>query len=78
LVKASPASVGTAAVAAAIAYARDQHGATGIFAGVTHGNERSVALLTRLAFCDAARFDTYTRFHVTLRYDGVQYMNRRP
>ena len=65
--------VATAAVAAAIAHARDRYGATDIFAGVTHGNERSVALLTRLGFCDVAQFDNYTRFHVTLRYEGVQF-----
>jgi RimJ/RimL family protein N-acetyltransferase len=65
--------VGTAAVAAAIAYARDHYGATDVFAGVPHGNERSVALLTRLGFCDVARFDNYTRFHVSLRYEGVRY-----
>lgn len=65
--------VATAAIAAAIAYARDQYGATDVFAGVTHGNDRSADLLTRLGFCDVARFDNYPRFHVTLRYDGVQY-----
>jgi len=40
----------TAACAALIDYARAQRGATDIFAGVTHGNDRSVALLQRLSF----------------------------
>lgn len=36
---------------------------TDIFAGVTHGNHRSVNLLQRLGFRAVAEFETYTRFH---------------
>lgn len=53
----------TAAVRAAIEYAFNQCAATDIFAGVTHGNERSVALMRRLGFDAIEQFETYTRFH---------------
>lgn len=53
----------TTACATLIDYAQSQRGATDIFAGVTHGNHRSVALLQRLGFQPIADFDTYTRFH---------------
>ncbi|KQN72852.1 GNAT family N-acetyltransferase [Devosia sp. Leaf64] len=54
----------TAAVQAAIEYAFNQSAATDIFAGVTHGNDRSVALLRRLGFDAIKQFETYTRFHL--------------
>ncbi|MBI4941660.1 MAG: GNAT family N-acetyltransferase [Actinobacteria bacterium] len=53
----------SAAVSAVLAYAQTRCTATDVFAGVTHGNERSVALLRRLGFVEAARFERYTRFH---------------
>ncbi|WP_282794582.1 GNAT family protein [Streptomyces sp. CC224B] len=53
----------TAACAALYAYAARALGATDIYAGVTHGNHRSVALLTRLGFEPVADFADYTRFH---------------
>jgi RimJ/RimL family protein N-acetyltransferase len=56
----------TAACAALIDYARTELGATDIFAGVAHGNAKSVAVLERLGFRPAARLDTYTRYRLHL------------
>lgn len=56
----------TAACTALYEYAARELGATDIFAGVTHGNDRSVALLTRLGFTPVAEFATYTRFRLRL------------
>jgi RimJ/RimL family protein N-acetyltransferase len=56
----------TTACSTLIDYARSRHGATDIFAGVTHGNHPSVAVLQRLGFRSIAEFDTYTRFHLQL------------
>jgi RimJ/RimL family protein N-acetyltransferase len=56
----------TTACAALIDHARSHYGATDIFAGVTHGNHHSVALLQRLGFQPVTDFDTYTRFHLRL------------
>jgi len=53
----------TAAAQAAIEFAFNQSAATDIFAGVTHGNDRSVALLRRLGFDAIEQFEAYTRFH---------------
>lgn len=53
----------TAAVRAIVAYAREQRGATDVFAGVTHGNEKSGAVLSRCGFRPVAAFETYTRWH---------------
>ena len=58
---------GTAAVGTAIVHARDDLGATDIYAGVTHGNLSSVALLRRNGFAAAADFERYTRYHRALR-----------
>jgi len=55
----------TAAVAALLEHARDL-GATDVFAGVTHGNVPSEALLGRLGFAVVADFGNYRRFHRTL------------
>jgi RimJ/RimL family protein N-acetyltransferase len=52
----------SAAVAALLDYAQTRCAATDVFAGVTHGNERSAALLRRLGFVEAATFERYTRF----------------
>lgn len=55
----------TAACAALIESAR-RRGATDIFAGVTHGNDPSTALLRRLGFAPVADFESYTRFRLRL------------
>jgi ribosomal-protein-serine acetyltransferase len=52
----------TAAVRALLDHARSL-GATDVLAGVTHGNDRSVALLRRLGFARVAEFDAYDRYH---------------
>lgn len=56
----------SAACAALIASSSTVLGATDMFAGVTHGNDPSVALLRRLGFVPVAEFATYTRFHLAL------------
>jgi RimJ/RimL family protein N-acetyltransferase len=60
----------TAAIAALAALARDELGASDIYAGVTHGNIRSESLLERLGFVRVARFERYTRFHLPLCPQG--------
>lgn len=57
----------TAACVAAIAYARDVLGATDVYAGITHGNTASVAVVRRLGFVQDTVFGTYSRFHLPLR-----------
>lgn len=47
-------------------HAARQLGATDIFAGVTHGNTRSVSLLERLGFENVAEFEHYDRFQLRL------------
>lgn len=56
----------TAACAALYDYAARALGATDVYAGVTHGNDPSVALLGRLGFVPVADFADYTRFHRSL------------
>ncbi|WP_309141795.1 GNAT family N-acetyltransferase [Streptomyces griseicoloratus] len=56
----------TAACAALYVYAARELGATDIFAGVTHGNDKSVALLRRLGFEPVADFEEYTRYRLSL------------
>ncbi|MDQ3095166.1 MAG: GNAT family N-acetyltransferase [Actinomycetota bacterium] len=56
----------TAAVAALITHAARSLGATEVFAGVTHGNDKSVALLQRVGFEAVANFDDYRRYHLSL------------
>jgi len=41
-------------------------GATDMFAGVTHGNTKSVGVLTRTGFEVSERFDDYDRYHLAL------------
>ncbi|WP_199511210.1 GNAT family N-acetyltransferase [Nucisporomicrobium flavum] len=55
----------TAAVLAVLEHARSL-GATDVFAGVTHGNDRSVAVLRRLGFSRVAEFDSYDRYHLAV------------
>ncbi|AGZ41150.1 N-acetyltransferase GCN5 [Actinoplanes friuliensis DSM 7358] len=55
-----------AAVGALLDHARAVHGATDVFAGVTHGNRPSEALLHRLGFTVVADLGTYNRFHLAL------------
>nr|WP_240449624.1 GNAT family protein [Streptomyces harenosi] len=54
----------TAACEALIDHAVGALGATDIFAGVTHGNDKSAALLGRLGFEPVADFAHYTRFRL--------------
>ncbi|MFJ6481977.1 MULTISPECIES: GNAT family N-acetyltransferase [unclassified Streptomyces] len=56
----------TAACRALIDYGATALGATDVFAGVTHGNDKSGAVLTRLGFQVAEVFESYTRYHRTL------------
>lgn len=57
----------TAAVWALLTHAAESLGATDVFAGVTHSNTKSVALLQRLGFQVAGDFDVYTRYHRRLQ-----------
>lgn len=56
--------IATVACSAVIDYARETVAATELFAGVTHGNDASVALLGRLGFRPVVAFERYTRFHL--------------
>jgi RimJ/RimL family protein N-acetyltransferase len=56
----------TGAGRAAIRYAQDSLGATDIYAGVTHGNHRSEAVLQRLGLRPVGDMGSYTRFHLAL------------
>jgi RimJ/RimL family protein N-acetyltransferase len=56
----------TAAVGRLVAFAREDLAASDIYAGVTHGNHRSQALLARLGFLPVAEFESYTRYHCAL------------
>ncbi|NKY99234.1 GNAT family N-acetyltransferase [Nocardiopsis alborubida] len=55
-----------AACAALVDRAHTVLGATDVFAGVTHGNTASAALLRRLGFAPVREFATYTRFRLAL------------
>lgn len=55
------------AVAAVTDFAFHQLEATDIFAGVSHGNDKSVAVLLRNGFDLAADFENYTRYHLAAR-----------
>ncbi len=56
----------TAACKALIAYGKAKLGATTIYAGVTKGNTKSEAVLSRLGFQAVADRGTYTRFMLPL------------
>lgn len=56
----------TAAVAALTNHARHIPGAATLYAGVTHGNSKSMAVLERVGFQRAATFEHHTRYQLTL------------
>lgn len=56
----------TAALKALLEYATKELHASDIFAGVTHGNTRSAAVLERAGFVPAEAFKDYVRFHRVL------------
>ena len=56
----------TTAVEAVARYAEETLAATNIFAGVTHGNDKSRAVLQRAGFQVVAEFEDYTRYHRAL------------
>jgi len=62
---------GSAALSTLIAFARSSLEAADLYAGVTHGNGPSERLLLRTGFAPAARFETYTRFHLGLGCDRL-------
>lgn len=59
--------VATAAVGTILAFGHRELGVEEVLAGVTHGNDKSIAVLERLGFEPVADFDTYTRFGKTLK-----------
>lgn len=59
--------IATAAVGTVLAFGRSELGVEEVFAGVSHGNDKSIAVLERLGFAPVADFDTYTRFGKTFR-----------
>ncbi|RYG79534.1 MAG: N-acetyltransferase [Alphaproteobacteria bacterium] len=61
----------TAALKALLEFAGTDLQATDIYAGVTHGNWRSAAVLERAGFLPAEVFETYTRFHRALTGHSV-------
>ena len=61
----------TVALARMLRYARNGLGATDAFAGVTHGNDRSVSVLERTGFALVQRFDDYDRYHRPLAEQSV-------
>ncbi|WP_433696691.1 GNAT family N-acetyltransferase [Nocardiopsis sp. CA-288880] len=66
-----------AACAALIGSAFTVLGATDMFAGVTHGNDPSAAVLRRLGFAPVEEFPTYTRFHLPLTSPGPRWFRLR-
>lgn len=52
----------TASVRAVTSYAATVLGATDILAGVSHGNDRSIAVLARCGFSRVEQFETYDRY----------------
>jgi RimJ/RimL family protein N-acetyltransferase len=56
----------TAACRELLVYGAASLAVTDVWAGVTHGNDRSVALLRRLGFDQVEDMGTYTRFHLAL------------
>jgi RimJ/RimL family protein N-acetyltransferase len=56
----------TAALAGLSDYAKAQLASTDLYAGVTHGNDKSIAVLARAGFAELDIFERYIRFHRTL------------
>lgn len=56
----------TLAVRRLVMHARTTPMATDVFAGVTHGNDASVAVLRRAGFVQVASFDNHARYHLRL------------
>lgn len=56
----------SSAVALAMAFARDDLGATDVYGGVDKGNEASVRVLQRNGFVWVADLGSYDRFHLPL------------
>ena len=56
----------TAALKALLEFASTELHASDVFAGVTHSNSRSAAVLERAGFVPAENFERYTRFHRAL------------
>lgn len=56
----------TEALRALLDFARDGLGARAVYAGVSHGNHKSTALLGRLGFVPVAEFEDFTRFGLML------------
>jgi ribosomal-protein-serine acetyltransferase len=56
----------TAACRALLRHGAEALGITDVWAGVTHGNDRSVAVLRRLGFDVVGDMGSYTRFHLAL------------
>jgi len=63
--------IATAALDALIDFARSNCDAAEIYAGVTHGNRASEALLVRLGFEPTDTFDSYTRFRLSLGHGMI-------
>lgn len=59
----------TAAIDALAEHARSALNASDLYAGVTHGNEKSVAVLKRAGFQQVADFERYARFYLSLSFD---------
>jgi RimJ/RimL family protein N-acetyltransferase len=57
----------TVSCQALLSYGEAQLGISDVWAGVTHGNDASVALLERLGFAEVEDMGTYSRFHLDLR-----------
>jgi ribosomal-protein-serine acetyltransferase len=56
----------TASCRELIRYGAEDLAITEVWAGVTHGNDRSVAVLQRLGFDEVENMGAYTRFHLAL------------
>jgi RimJ/RimL family protein N-acetyltransferase len=61
----------TLALEALLAYAEGQLSATDVFAGVTHGNDKSVAVLQRAGFELSADFEHYSPYRLGLAGAGA-------
>lgn len=67
----------TAAVRTLADHACSALGASDLYAGVTHGNIKSVAVLERAGFRHVTDFERYARFHLALVESGDPGSTRR-